>query len=109
MNKKQFGQRLKELRLSRGITQFELAEAVDMHEKHISRIESGIYFPTFDNFMKIMTVLNIEWKDFDISTPSENNELKNKAFKIIQRAGEKELKIYLAVLEQLQKSLKEDA
>lgn len=107
MNKKQFGQRLKELRLKSGMTQFELAEAVNLHDKHISRIESGIYFPTFDNFMKIMKTLNLEWKDFDIDTPVENNPMKNKAYKIIQRANEKELLIYTSILEQLQKSLKE--
>lgn len=107
MNKKQFGQKLKELRLQRGMTQFELAEAVEMHEKHISRIESGIYFPTFINFMKIMEALDLEWKDFDPKTTPENNSLKNKAFKIIQRAEEKELKIYTSLLEQLQKTFKE--
>lgn len=107
MEKRQFGQKLKELRLQRGMTQFELAESVDMHEKHISRIESGIYFPTFDNLLKIMEVLNLEWKDFDLKTLPENNSLKNKAFKIIQRAGEKELKIYTSILEQLQKTLKD--
>ena len=107
MNKKQFGQRLKELRMQRGMTQFELAEAVDLHEKHLSRIESGVYFPTFDNFMKIMQVLNLEWKDFDTKETRENNSLKNKAFKIIQRASEKELKLYVTTIEQLQKSLKD--
>ena len=107
MNKKLFGQRLKELRLKKGMTQFELAEAVEMHEKHISRIEAGIYFPTFDNFVKIMETLDLEWKDFDVNTKLENNSVKNKAFKIIQRANEKELKIYVTVLEQLQKTLKE--
>ena len=107
MNKKIFGQKLKELRQKRGMTQFELAEAVDMHEKHISRIEAGVYFPTFDNFVKIMKVLNLEWKDFDQNNIIENNSLKNKAFKIIQRANEKELKIFVAILEQLQKSLKD--
>lgn len=107
MNKKLFGLRLKELRLKKGMTQFELAEAVEMHEKHISRIEAGIYFPTFDNFVKIMETLELEWKDFDVNTKLENNSVKNKAFKIIQRANEKELKIYVTVLEQLQKTLKE--
>ena len=108
MDKKQFGLRLKELRLSRGLTQFELAESVDMHEKHISRIESGVYFPSFDNFLRIMDVLQLEWKDFEFQTEySEINSLKNKAFKIIQRASDKDLKVMVAVLEQLQKSLKD--
>ena len=107
MDKKQFGRKLKEFRISRGLTQFELAEAVDMHDKHLSRIEAGIYFPTFDNFMKILDVLNVEWKDFDSKQSFDNNSLRTKAFKIIQRADEKELKIYTTALEQLKKALKE--
>lgn len=91
------------------MTQFELAEVVNLHEKHISRIEAGVYFPTFDNFMKILEVLNIKWRDFDfeVEITEENSSLKNKAYKILQRANEKELKILVAMLEQLSKSLRE--
>ena len=108
MDKKQFGQKLKELRLSKGFTQFKLAEAVDMHEKHISRIEAGVYFPSFDNFIKIMEILDLDWKDFEVSIKNtEQNSLKNKAFRIIQESNDKELKVIVPVLEQLQKSLKD--
>lgn len=104
MNKKDIGQKIKEFRNLSGLTQAELAEAVDMHEKQISRIEAGIHFPTFDNFVKILDVLNVSMKDFDIDTPSSCNPLKKKAIKVIQHASEKELKIYTKILETLQKA-----
>ena len=39
--KKDFGQRLKELRNKKGITQYQLAELVGIDPKHMSHIETG--------------------------------------------------------------------
>jgi len=107
MNKKDVGKKIKEFRTLRGITQAEIAEAVDMHEKQISRIEAGVHFPTFDNFVKILEILEVEMKDFDLDMPVKKNSLRNKAQKIINRATDSELKYYIGVLEQLQKCLKD--
>lgn len=104
MNKKDIGKKIQEFRNLSGITQAELAEAIDMHEKQISRIESGVHFPTFDNFVKILEVLNVSLKDFDMEMPSKCTPLKKKAIKIIQHANEKELKTYTKILETLQKA-----
>ena len=103
MNKKDIGRKLKEFRNLKGMTQAELAEAVNMHEKQISRIEAGVHFPTFDNFIKILECLGVEMKDFDINIKIENNPLKRKAQKIINRASDKELEYYIIILESLQK------
>lgn len=107
MNKKDIGGKIKEFRTLRGITQAELAEAVNMHEKQISRIEAGVHFPTFDNFAKILKTLEVEMKDFDFDTPVKKDSLRNKAQKIINRATDSELKHYVGMLEQLQKCLKD--
>jgi len=107
MNKKDVGNKIKEFRTLKGMTQAELAEAVDMHEKQISRIEAGVHFPTFDNFVKILEILEVEMKDFDLEIKVKKNSLRNKAQKIINRATDSELKYYIAILEQLQKCLKD--
>lgn len=107
MNKKDVGRKIKEFRNQKGITQAELAESVNMHEKQISRIEAGVHFPTFDNFVKILECLDVGMKDFDIDIKKEKNSLKDKVQKIINRANDKELKCYIAILEPLQKCLKE--
>jgi transcriptional regulator with XRE-family HTH domain len=38
---KTFGKRVRELRKARGWTQEELAEAADLHENYVSRLETG--------------------------------------------------------------------
>lgn len=106
MNKKEIGSKIKEFRILKGMTQAELAEKIDLHEKQVSRIESGIHFPTFANFAKILETLEVELKDFDSDVAVEVNSLRNKAHKIINRATEKDLNFYVPVLEQLQKALK---
>ena len=104
MNKKDIGQKIKEFRNRKGLTQAELAEAVHMHEKQISRIEAGVHFPTFDNFVKILEILDVGLKDFDIPKPQE--DLRQKALRIITQADNLDLIFYTPVLEALQKCIK---
>lgn len=105
MDKKEIGQQLKIFRKRLGYTQAELAELVGIHEKHLSRIESGINFPTFENFIKIMNALNIEFKDFKSHQKDESkNSIKKEIISIINFANKNDLKIYLAILKDLQKS-----
>ncbi len=42
----QFGDRIKELRLARGVTQDELSERVGVFRTYMSRIETGVANPT---------------------------------------------------------------
>ena len=53
------GRKLKSFRKKRGLTQAELAEMVDMSEKHISKIEAGIHIPSISAFFKIVNELDI--------------------------------------------------
>lgn len=103
MDKKFFGKRLKELRCLKCLTQEQLAEKVGLHEKHISKIESGVHFPTFENFVKILDCLQATVSDFD----EEKNlsPLKLKALKIIKNADEDELLYYTPILEHLKKCI----
>lgn len=45
-DKKIIGNKFKEYRKSKQLTQFELAEKVGLNEKQISRIEAGLNYPT---------------------------------------------------------------
>lgn len=107
MNKKDIGRQLKHFRQIAGLTQEALAEKVNIHEKQISRIEAGIHFPTFDNFMKILDALNIEMKDFKSGNEHKAiSKSKEKLLQIINLAEEKEVRLYLSVIQDLQKYLK---
>lgn len=105
MNKKEIGNTLKMYRKLAGLTQEELAEIVNIHEKQISRIESGIHFPTFDNFVKIMNALKIDFSDLSQNNKENLNLTKRKLFYILNNSNEEELKVYLRIIEDI-KNLK---
>lgn len=107
MDKKEIGKQLKHFRQLAGLTQEALAEKVNIHEKQISRIESGLHFPTFDNLMKILKVLNVEMKDFksEKNCPTLNKS-KEKLIQIINSAEDKDIELYLALIQDIQKYLR---
>jgi len=107
MDKISLGRKIKEGRIIKGLTQAQLAEAVSLHEKHISRIESGKYMPTLENIVKIFKTLDIEFKmsNLDLKIPVENNIIKTEFLKFINNSTNKELEFYLGLLKQAQKGL----
>lgn len=107
MNKKDVGRQLKHFRQIAGLTQEALAEKVNIHEKQISRIESGLHFPTFDNFIKILNALNIEMKDFKSDKTLKFSKTKEKLMQIINASEEKDLKLYLSIIQDIQKFVKD--
>ncbi len=65
---KNFGKQLKKLREAKGLSQEKLAELVGLEYQTISRIETGLYFTSFENLNKISQTLDISLKDlFDFS------------------------------------------
>ncbi|MFA7659481.1 MAG: helix-turn-helix transcriptional regulator [Candidatus Gastranaerophilaceae bacterium] len=61
---KKFGFNVKVERMKRDITQAELAEILDVHEKYISRIETGKQNVTIKTLNKLSTALNIDCYKF---------------------------------------------
>lgn len=80
--KKDFGQRIKELRSKRGITQYQLAELANIDPKHMSHIETGRSFPKADLIEKLAHALNIDYTEF--FKTEHLQERKNKIEKINQ-------------------------
>lgn len=62
--KNDFGLRLKELRIKKGITQTRLAEMSGIDPKHISHIETGRSFPKADLIEKFAIALDIDYIEF---------------------------------------------
>ena len=58
------GARIREIRKARGFTQEQLAEMIDVEQKHVSRIESGKNFPTIDRLEKMAAALNVPLMGF---------------------------------------------
>ena len=61
--RKKVGKRIKEIRESLNIKQFELADMLDMEPSNLTRIESGYQFPKEENISKIASKLGVEEKD----------------------------------------------
>lgn len=55
----QFGKRLQKIRKYKGLTQAQLAEAMDLSIEMISNMERGINGPSFDTLEKLMAILNV--------------------------------------------------
>ena len=56
---KKVGRRIKQLRESLKIKQFELAEMLDMEPSNLTRIESGYQMPKEENLVKIAGILGV--------------------------------------------------
>ena len=54
------GVRIQEVRRARGLTQAELAQAVDITPKYLSNIECGAKIPKFETFIAIANALEID-------------------------------------------------
>lgn len=75
--KKLFGQRIKELRLKRGLTQEQLAPLIDVGERNLSKIECGKSFVKAETIARLLNALEVEPKElFDFSVPKDDETLK---------------------------------
>ena len=76
-----FGERLKEVRKARKLTQAQLANRLNVSTTTISEYESSMSFPQLEKFIKLVQILNISAdyllgfkaeKRFDLSGLTEN-------------------------------------
>lgn len=55
----EIGKRIQKYRTQKNLTQEQVAEAVGISQKHLSRIEKGYHNPRFDMIIRIAEALNI--------------------------------------------------
>lgn len=94
--KKIFGENVKKYRKAQGYTQIQLAELLDVDQKHISFIENGNSFPSANLIAKISEVLSTEPKNlFATHKKPTVEEMKYNLIKLVQNASDKDIeKIY---------------
>ena len=61
--RKKFGNRLKQLRKYRGLTQEQLAERLDLSVEMVSFMERGIHGPSFETLGRLSEVLQLPVQD----------------------------------------------
>ena len=93
--KKDFGNRLKEIRKQKKLTQYQLAELCNIDEKHLSHIECGGSFPKADLIEKLVKVLEIETSElFRFAHQKPKKELISEITKKLQVSSEKEVQYF---------------
>lgn len=104
-DKSYLAKQIKYHRKQKNLTQAQLAEMVDLSVQHISRIESGCYIPSLKSFFLIVSVLNIDLREFGFNIEETNNPMKNKLIEIINKATDIELIFYTNMINAMDKSL----
>ena len=97
--KKLLGERIKELRKSRKLSQDKLSEQIDIDPKHLSRIEVGSSYPSLNTLEKIAIALNVEIKEFfEFEHLSDRKELINNTVKLLKETDEERVKLISKVI-----------
>lgn len=110
MLQNELGLKIRQLRKSKGLTQEQLAEKLDIDNKHLSRIEKGKHMPTYNIIKKLSEVLEInifELEDKSITDLPQPDKIYTKSLSILNSAKtDDEKKYYLEALQHAQKGLK---
>ncbi len=84
--KKLLGEKIKKIRLSKGYTQEELSEMIEVSQRTLSGIERGVNFLTAETLDKIVKVFNISVNDlFMVDHLKESRDLVKELQEIIDR------------------------
>lgn len=105
-DKKILGEKIKKFRKLKSLTQAELAEAVSLNVKQISRIEAGLNYPTYTSFSRLIDTLNIDINDFCTSKANNYDAATFQIMEIINNADDNKKALYLGILKYLEENLK---
>lgn len=83
MDAQKVGRRIQEVRKSRGLTQAELAEMVDLSTKYISNVECGFKTPKLNTFVSLANALQCDANQLladvlDVTTGQESGLISKK-------------------------------
>ena len=86
------GEKIKEIRRSKKISQERLAEMISMNHRTINRIENCHTMPTLETLDKIATALEVNLSDFfQTQTLKSRKEIIKDILNILNRLSDKEL------------------
>ncbi len=97
------GEKLKQLRKRKNISQQELAEILEVHPKHISRYENNASRPSIDALLKLRDLFHVSL-DY-LVTDAESNEIQihdkelKKYFEAVEKLNEEDQKVIKKVIE----------
>jgi len=96
---------LKNARKRANMKQSQLAEMVGISEKHLSKIETGKNYPSLDNFLKMIQILNISYEELGLNIRKTEFRQKEEVVKIINSSSQKEIEAYLDLIITMRKHI----
>ncbi len=97
--KELLGERIKELRKAKKLSQDKLSEQIGIDPKHLSRIEVGSSYPSLSTLEKIAIALHVDIKEFfEFEHLSGQKELINNAIKLLKETDEEKIKLITKVI-----------
>lgn len=100
--KKLLGQRIKELRTKKGLTQDQLTEKLNVGQRTLSKIERGNAFVSAETLAKLLTALDVGIDElFNFGYLQEKEAIKGELIDAIQNE-----KIDISIMYRIYKSLK---
>jgi transcriptional regulator with XRE-family HTH domain len=103
------GNRIREIRKMKGLTQEQLAELVNIEQKHVSRIELGKSAPTFERLELFSQILNVPIADFFHYDHFEDQKTRAKSFdEMMKELSEENQKLAYRIFSGIIQALKEN-
>ena len=100
--KKLLGQRIKELRTKKGLTQDQLTEKLNVGQRTLSKIERGNAFVSAETLAKLLTALDVGIDElFNFGYLQEKEAIKGELIDAIQHE-----KVDISIMYRIYKSLK---
>ncbi len=89
------GERIKEIRRAKKISQEKLAEMISMNHRTINRIENCHTMPTLETLDKIANALNVNLSDFfQTQALKTRKEITSDILNILDKLSDKELQTF---------------
>ncbi|MGH9323114.1 MAG: helix-turn-helix domain-containing protein [Vicinamibacteria bacterium] len=85
-SKKNMGERIRALRLQKGLTQVELGKKMGMTQSNISEIERGIRGLTVRQLLKLSSILSASTDTILLGSSSIENGTANLSLRVLRRA-----------------------
>ena len=101
LSSKETGKLIRFYRKALGITQFQLAEQIEIDDKQLGKIERGIHYPSMPTFLKLIKILNINLEEFYCNNP-QNPALTNSFVQAFDNATKSDI----ALLNRLYRAVK---
>lgn len=95
------GDRIKQIRKQKGVSQVEVAEAAGIDPKSLSRIESGVFNPSVETLQGLAAALEVEMQDFFLTDENWSRLQRGYALESIAKATDSEIVLMAAALEEI--------